>query len=50
MSASAAEANHKKAPICAKFVEEMREAFGEENVIVLYVKENDFELDQREKE
>jgi hypothetical protein len=34
--------NHAKAPICAAFVEEMREVFGE--VVVLYVKENDFEL------
>lgn len=39
--------NHKKAPLCARFVEEMREVFGEENVIVLYVKEGDFELDRR---
>jgi hypothetical protein len=34
--------NHAKAPICAEFVEELRELFGE--VRVLYVKEGDFEL------
>ena len=36
--------NHAKAPICAKFVEEMREVFGE--VVVLYVRENGFLLDR----
>lgn len=34
--------NHAKAPICAAFVEKMREVFGE--VIVLYVEENGFKL------
>jgi hypothetical protein len=34
--------NHAKAPICAAFVKEMRELFGE--VRVLYVKEGSFQL------
>ena len=34
--------NQAKAPICAAFVEEMREVFGD--VKVLYVKEGDVEL------
>jgi hypothetical protein len=34
--------NHAKAPVCAEFVEQMREVFGE--VKVLYVKEGNFEL------
>jgi hypothetical protein len=36
--------NQARAPQCAAFVEAMREAFGE--VIVLYVKEGDFELSE----
>jgi hypothetical protein len=35
-------ANHKLAPICAAWVKEMREVFGE--VKVLYVKEGDLEI------
>jgi hypothetical protein len=35
-------ANHALAPICAAWVKEMREVFGE--VKVLYVKEGDFEI------
>jgi hypothetical protein len=35
--------NHKLAPICAAWVKEMREVFGED-VKVLYVKEGDFEM------
>jgi hypothetical protein len=34
--------NHARAPICAAWVKEMREVFGE--VKVLYVKEGDFEM------
>jgi hypothetical protein len=34
--------NHERAPICAAFVKEMREVFGE--VKVLWVKEGDFEM------
>jgi hypothetical protein len=34
--------NHAKAPICAAFVKEMREVFGD--VRVLYVREGEFEL------
>lgn len=36
--------NHEKAPICAAFVKEMREAFGADQVKVLWVKEGDFEM------
>lgn len=39
--------NQAKAPVCAAFVEAMREAFGAENVIVLYVEEGDFKLGER---
>lgn len=39
--------NHEKAPICAAFVKEMREVFGED-VAVTWVKEGDFEIGQRE--
>jgi hypothetical protein len=35
--------NHARAPICAAWVKEMRELFGED-VKVLYVKEGDFEM------
>ena len=36
--------NHQRAPEAAKFVEEMREVFGADQVQVIYVKEGDFEL------
>lgn len=36
--------NQAKAPQCAAFVEAMREAFGADQVTVLYVEENDFKL------
>ena len=36
--------NHEKAPLCAAFVQSMREMFGD--VQVLYVKESDVELGQ----
>lgn len=36
--------NHEKAPQCAAFVRAMREAFGHDQVTVLWVKEGDFEL------
>ena len=36
--------NQKKAPVCAAFVEAMREAFGADQVKVIYVKEGDFEI------
>lgn len=35
---------HKRAPVCAAFVEALREVFGV--VTVLYVKEGDFLLDR----
>lgn len=40
--ASETSKNHEKAPLCAEFVRQMREVFGE--VTVLYVKENDLEI------
>jgi ABC-type phosphate transport system substrate-binding protein len=39
-------ANHKLAPICAAWVKEMRELFGE--VKVLYVKEGSVEIGERD--
>jgi hypothetical protein len=42
------QSNHAKAPICAKFVKEMRRVFGEDQVTVLYVKEGNFELGEPE--
>jgi len=38
--------NHAKAPICAEFVKQMREVFGD--VTVLYVKEGEVELRSRD--
>lgn len=45
---SESSSNHKKAPLCAAFVKEMRKAFGAENVEVLYVKEGDVELGKKD--
>jgi predicted Mrr-cat superfamily restriction endonuclease len=36
--------NHEKAPICAEFVKQMREVFGDDQVKVIWVKEGDFEM------
>lgn len=36
--------NHQQAPICAEFVRQMREVFGEDQVVVKYVKEGEVEL------
>lgn len=36
--------NHARAPEAAAFVEAMREVFGEDQITVLYVKENGFEM------
>lgn len=36
--------NQARAPLCAAFVEAMREAFGADQVIVLYVEEGNFKL------
>lgn len=36
--------NHAKAPICAAFVALMREVFGADQVVVLYVEENGLKL------
>jgi hypothetical protein len=38
--------NHAKAPICAKFVDDMRAVFGD--VRVLYVKEGNFEIGEND--
>lgn len=40
--------NHEKAPVCAEFVKAMREAFGEDQVRVLYVKEGEVELGEQQ--
>lgn len=40
--------NHEKAPICAAFVKELRELFGEDQVKVLMVSEGEVQLGQRE--
>lgn len=39
--------NHAKAPACAAFVAAMRQAFGRDQVTVLWVKEGDFEVGKR---
>lgn len=39
--------NHERAPLCAAFVKAMREVFGADQVTVLYVKENDFEMGKK---
>jgi hypothetical protein len=39
--------NREKAPMCAQFVEDMREVFGTDQVIVLYVEEGDVKLGER---
>ena len=40
--------NQEKAPMCAQFVEDMREVFGVEQVTVLYVKEGEVELGEKQ--
>jgi hypothetical protein len=45
---SKAKSNHARAPICAAWVKEMRELFGE--VKVLYVKEGSVEIGERNEE
>lgn len=40
--------NQAKAPICAAFVAAMREAFGADEVKVIYVKEGEVELGVKE--
>lgn len=42
--------NQQKAPLCAEFVKQMREAFGEENVKVLWVREGEVELGEKKEE
>ena len=44
------EENHKKAPICAEFVQKMREAFGDDQVRVLWVREGAFAKGKKEEE
>ena len=39
--------NHERAPHCAAFVKAMREAFGEDQVTVLWVREGDFRLGEK---
>jgi hypothetical protein len=40
--------NHEQAPEAAEFVKAMREAFGADQIKVLYVREGDFELGERD--
>lgn len=40
--------NHQRAPQSAAFVEAMRQAFGKDQVKVLYVEENGFTLGESE--
>jgi FMN-dependent NADH-azoreductase len=40
--------NHEKAPKCAEFVKAMREAFGVENVKVVYVEEGEIKLGEKQ--
>lgn len=42
--------NHMKAPQCASFVASLRNVFGNENVQVLYVKEGEVELGEKQPE
>jgi hypothetical protein len=39
---------HARAPLCAAFVKALREEFGEDQVRVIYVKENDLEIGRRD--
>ncbi len=41
--------NQSKAPVCAAFVEAMRQTFGADQVTVLYVKEGQVELGRPDK-
>lgn len=41
---------HAKAPICAAFVKEMREKFGEDQVTVVWVREGEIVKGKREVE
>jgi hypothetical protein len=43
MATESAKANHDRAPICAAWVKQMRELFGDD-VRVVWVKEGDFEM------
>lgn len=36
--------NHEKAPICAEFVKQMREVFGQDQVKVTFVREGNVKL------
>ena len=42
--------NHQAAPICAAFVKEMREVFGEDQVKVRWVREGEVEIGEKLKE
>lgn len=41
---TAKRSNQERAPLCAAFVEAMREAFGTDQVKVVYVREGGFEM------
>jgi hypothetical protein len=40
--------NHVKAPICSKFVSDLRGVFGREDLIVVRVQENDVSIENKE--
>jgi hypothetical protein len=46
--ASKTSKNHEKAPKSAEFVKQMREAFGADQVIVLYVEEGEVKLGEKQ--
>lgn len=45
MDGQSTSSNHEKAPLCAEFVKQFREVFGE--VKVLYVEEGDVKLGEK---
>jgi hypothetical protein len=47
MSQGKTSSNHGKAPLCAAFVKEMREVFGQDQVKVIYVKEGEVQLGEK---
>jgi hypothetical protein len=40
--------NHEQAPVCAAFVKDMREVFGADQVVVLYVEEGEVKLGEKQ--
>ena len=42
--------NHSRAPLCAAFVKEMRETFGADQIIVVWVREGSVSLGEKYEE